>query len=75
MALKLRHDEDAEIYLNGHPVAMLTGFSTDYITTLTDGLSKAVVVGDNLPAIHCHNTAGGQFIDTGIDVGTELKKP
>jgi hypothetical protein len=75
VALKLHHDEDTEIYLNGQQVAALTGFVTDYFTALTDALSKAIVVGDNLLAIHCHNTVGGQFIDAGIEVGTELKKP
>ena len=69
------NDEDTEIYLNGQRVAALTGFVTDYFTALTNALSKAIVVGDNSLAIHCHNTVGGQFIDAGIEVGTELKKP
>ena len=75
VALKLYHDEDTEIYLNGQRVAAFTGFVGDYFTPLTDALSKAKVVGDNLLAVHCHNTVGGQFIDAGIEVGTELKKP
>ena len=75
VALKLHHDEDTEIYLNGHRVAVFAGFVADYFTALADALSKAIVVGDNSLAIHCHNTAGGQFIDAGIEVGTELKKP
>jgi hypothetical protein len=74
-ALKLHHDEDTEIYLNGQRVAVFTGFVTGYFTALADALSKAIVVGDNLMAIHWHNTVGGQFIDAGIEVGTELKKP
>ena len=75
VALKLHHDEDTEIYLNGLRVAVFTGFVTDYFTALAEALSKAIVVGDNLLALHCHNTVGGQFIDAGIEVGTELKKP
>ena len=74
-ALKLHHDEDTEVYLNGQRVAAFTGFVTSYFTAVGDALTKAVVVGDNSLAIHCHNTAGGQFIDAGIEVGTELKKP
>ena len=75
VALKLHHDEDTEIYLNGHRLAVFTGYVTDYFTALSDELSKAIVVGDNLMAIHCHNTVGGQFIDAGIEVGTEREKP
>jgi hypothetical protein len=56
-------------------VAVFNGFVIGYFTALTDALSKAIVVGDNSLAIHCHNTVGGQFIDAGIEVGTELKKP
>ena len=74
-ALKLHHDEDTEIFLNGQPVAVFTGYVTDYFTTPADALARAIVVGDNLLAIHCRNTVGGQFIDAGIEIGTELKKP
>jgi hypothetical protein len=62
-------------YLNGQRVAVFTGYVTDYFTALADALSKAIVVGDNWLAIHCRNTVGGQFIDAGIEAGTELKKP
>ncbi len=71
-ALKLHHDEDAEIYLNGQRVAVFTGFITHYSTVLNAALAKVTVRGENVLAIHCHNTAGGQFIDAGIEVGTEL---
>ena len=74
-ALKLHHDEDAEVYLNGQQVAVFRGFVTDYFATLAEGLARAMVVGHNLLAIHCHNTVGGQFIDAGIEVGTEIKEP
>jgi hypothetical protein len=74
-ALKLHHDEDVEIYLNGRRVAMLAGFITDYTTILNDAVGKGIVVGENLLAIRCHNTVGGQFIDAGIEVGMEPGKP
>ncbi len=72
-ALNVHHDEDAEIYLNGQRVAAFTGFTTGYGEVLNEALAKALVAGDNVLAIHCHNAAGGQFIDAGIDVGMELK--
>jgi hypothetical protein len=48
---------------------------TGYFTAMSDALAKAMVAGNNLLAIHCRNTVGGQFVDAGIEVGTELKKP
>ena len=74
-ALKLHHDEDAEIFLNGKQVAALSGFITDYTTVLAEGLSQAIVAGENVLAVHCRNAGGGQFIDVGIQVGTDLKAP
>jgi hypothetical protein len=72
-ALLLHHDEDAEIYLNGQRVAALAGFATSYTRMLNEVLGKALVAGNNVLAIHCHNTAGGQFIDAGIEVGEEVQ--
>ncbi len=68
-ALRIFHDEDAEVYLNGVKVAALTGFVTGYIDIpLADsGLVKA---GRNVLAIHCRQTEGGQFIDAGINFET-----
>jgi hypothetical protein len=74
-ALRLHHDEDAEVYLNGQRIAVLRGFITDYTTVLSEPLSKALVAGDNVIAVHCRNAAGGQFIDVGLDLGTEVEKP
>ena len=73
-ALKLHHDEDTEVYLNGQQVAGLSGYVSDYFSTLANGLPKALVVGHNVLAVHCHNTVGGQFIDVGIEVATEPAK-
>jgi len=41
-ALKLHHDEDTEIYLNGQRVAALTGFTTEYGLMLNENVSKAL---------------------------------
>ena len=74
-ALQLHHDEDAEIYLNGQRVAALTGYATDYSLVLNDTVAKSLVAGNDVLAAHCHNTVGGQFIDVGIEVGTEPDGP
>ena len=66
---------DPEIYLNGQRMAVFAGYVAGCFTALADALANAIVVGDNSMAIHCHNAVGGQFIDAGIEVGTELKQP
>lgn len=73
-ARKLHYDEDAEIYLNGQRVAAFTGYATAYSTLLNEAVAKALVMGDNRLAVHCHNTAGGQFIDVGLELGTDSRQ-
>lgn len=67
--LWLFHDEDAEIYINGVLAAKVTGYNTSYETwpLLPEGLSALKLDGtDNVIAIHCKQTTGGQFIDCGL---------
>ncbi len=74
MALDIHHDEDAEVYVNGHRVASFTGFTTNYmIYEATEALRNALRVGGNTLAVHCRQTEGGQFIDVGIRAGSEKK--
>ncbi len=64
LALLIHHDEDAKIYLNGSPIATLPGYTTTYqIIELGATESQLARVGDNLLAIHCRQTGGGQYID------------
>jgi hypothetical protein len=72
--LRLHHDEDAEVYLNGTKVAEFSGYGSTYgVFEATAALKKALVVGENTIAVHCHQTVGGQYIDVGIVVGVEEK--
>jgi hypothetical protein len=67
--LWLFHDEDAEIYINGVLAAKVTGYNTSFETwpLLPEGLSALKLDGtDNVIAIHCKQTTGGQFIDCGL---------
>jgi hypothetical protein len=65
--LLTHHDEDAEVYINGELAARTTGYTTDYtLTPLTAKGRAALRAGRNTIAIHCKQTAGGQYIDAGI---------
>ena len=62
--LALHHDEDVDIYLNGEVVAHRDGFTTDYLEESFD--ASKLRPGRNVIAVHCRQTAGGQYIDVGI---------
>lgn len=71
LRLWLFHDEDAEIYINGTLAAKMTGYNTKYESwpLLPNGLQALKLDGsDNVIAIHCKQTTGGQFIDCGLKV-------
>lgn len=71
--LRIHHDEDAEVYVNGKKIAEFSGYVGSYSTTLNEALRAALHEGDNVLAVHCHQTQGGQFIDAGIEAGIETK--
>jgi putative heme-binding domain-containing protein len=67
LALRIHHDEDAAIYLNGRLVARLPRSTTEYIETpLDDHAVRTLRAGRNILAIHCRQTRGGQYIDAGL---------
>ena len=68
LVFRLHHDEDAELFINGVQAATVTGFTTSYgFTPMTTAGQNAVISnGSNVLAVHCHQTTGGQYIDTGI---------
>ena len=65
--LRLHHDEDAEIFINGVLAAEVPGFVQGYgnIAIRPEALA-AIKPGKNVIAATCHQTTGGQFIDVGI---------
>jgi hypothetical protein len=70
--LKIRHDDNIEVYLNGEKIYSLKGWIErfEYIPINKEKLKK----GKNVLAIHIANTAGGAFLDAGIVTESELNK-
>jgi len=73
LQLRIHHDEDAEIYLNGILAAKLSGFVTGYeAVPMSNDARQSLKPGSNVMAVHCHQTGGGQYIDLGlVDVQTQ----
>jgi hypothetical protein len=70
--LRVYHDEDAKIYLNGVLAAALPGFRAEYVEVeVSAQAASALHIGTNTVAVHCSQTDGGQ----GIDVGVLLTTP
>jgi hypothetical protein len=72
--IRMRHDDDVEVYLNGVLAVNDPGWCSAYwdFPVLTAARS-ALRAGRNVLAIHCHNNTGGQFVDAGV--GTETGTP
>lgn len=71
LRLRIHHDEDVEVYLNGQLIKHLTGYTTGYVNVrLDEAATGRLVSGTNTLAVHCHQTGGGQYIDVGL-VGVE----
>lgn len=67
LMLRIFHDEDATVFLNGVEIAKLTGHTSNYATVELDGkAATALKQGRNVLAIHVKQTTGGQFIDAGL---------
>jgi len=65
--LRVHHDEDAEIYLDGVLASRVSGFSSDYDTLSIRADARALLKpGTHTLAVHCKQTSGGQYIDVGL---------
>jgi hypothetical protein len=67
LRLRIHHDEDATVYVNGIRIANQTGYTTDYETRpLSETAKGSFRIGRNVLAIRCRQTGGGQYIDAGF---------
>jgi hypothetical protein len=67
LVLKLYHDDNVEVYLNGTEVYNVTGWTSDFkLIPLKDKFKNRLKNGENVLAIHCANTAGGSWLDVGL---------
>lgn len=73
--LYIHHDEDCEVYINGVLAATITGYTSGYTVVPVNADGKAAIRanGKNVIAIHCKQTAGGQYIDAGLSILSNTK--
>jgi hypothetical protein len=65
--LKLQHDDDVEVYLNGEQVYKTKGYAGKFIyLPISDQIKSVLKKGKNLLALHVTNTGGGAWLDAGI---------
>jgi hypothetical protein len=73
--LKLYHDDNVEVYLNGEKIFSNVGWTSDFeLIPLKDEVKAKLKKGNNILAIHCANTAGAGWLDAGL-VGQVKQKP
>ncbi len=67
LRLRVYHDEDVEVYLNGVLALQQSGYVNDYLEfDLSREATAALRPGSNTIAVHCHQTGGGQCVDVGV---------
>ncbi len=65
--LKLRHDDNVEVYLNGALIYTCDCWNNKAeFFPMTDEVKSKLVKGENILAIHCANTVGGAYLDAGL---------
>ncbi|BCM92601.1 beta-galactosidase [Abditibacteriota bacterium] len=65
--LRLIHDEDVQVFINGVLAMREGGFTTAYDDYELDAKAAATLkAGPNTIAVHCKQTTGGQGIDVGL---------
>lgn len=67
LLLKIRHDDNIIVYLNGEIVYRHTGWNEEFeYHPIAASIQKNLKQGKNVLAMHIVNTAGGAWLDAGI---------
>ncbi|MBI9017561.1 MAG: DUF4965 domain-containing protein [Phycisphaerae bacterium] len=67
LRLRIFHDEDTNVYINGVLAASLKGYTATYVDVkLNPQAVKAIRPGQNIISVRCHQTMGGQGVDLGF---------
>lgn len=67
LVLKIQHDDNVEVYLNGDKIFTKAGWTNDFeLIPVSDNIKAKLKKGNNILAIHCVNTAGGSWLDAGL---------
>ena len=66
--LRVYHDEDLEVYVDGSLAASQSGYLTAYDQVeIRPSARKWLTPGKKIVlAVHCHQTGGGQGVDVGL---------
>ncbi|MBN1418776.1 MAG: DUF4965 domain-containing protein [Planctomycetes bacterium] len=65
--LRVHHDEDAQVYINGILACRARGYTTGYEEfEIRPEAAATFRRGTNTIAVHCRQTTGGQYIDAGL---------
>ena len=64
LILKVSHDDDADVYLNGERIYQKVGVTNDY--GMVPVSNSKLKVGENILAMHVVNTGGGSRADFGL---------
>ncbi len=64
--LKIKHDDNIEVYLNGEKIYSYVGWLGKYQYFPVDAASQKLKKGKNVLAFHIANTAGGAYLDAGL---------
>ncbi|WP_207421518.1 glutaminase family protein [Desertivirga brevis] len=71
--LKLNHDDNIEVYINGKPAYTKTGWTEGFAYIPVN--KKLLKTGRNIIAVHVANTAGGRWLDLGLVEEAVIKGP